>query len=367
MSKSNYHLLLALLVVAVFSGCRNKDQMPEKQAAVAGPALEFRCDRRVETVYLVLMLTGKYDQLISRHPSSYKNKAVRYFSRFSNHMAVAVAGRLIDRGFCFDYAANWIFQFSDLPEFENNYRVDFSFSERPVNADSLELLRKELISFYTETKCDSFFTAQNQFFEKMISKAETSISRKDLPNVIEDYYGIHKDADYSVVLSPLMHSGGYAIECDNKTTNKKQLLAMCGPNGEIDFIPVFDRQFLEYDMIIHELGHNYINPVADHFKKETAAITAVLYPLVKENMENEGVGEESFIYELLNRAITIRIVANAYGQEAADKLLDYEKSIGFKWVQTVADDLKNYERQRDKYPALTDFMPQIIQRLDQNK
>ncbi len=129
-------------------------------------------------------------------------------------------------------------------------------------------------------------------------------------------------------------------------------------------MPVFDKEFLEQDLIIHEFGHSYANNIVDEYSSMTEKYENKLFPSVKEKLENEGVNKESFMYEIIVRAVTIRIVENNYGKEAAGKLLDYELSVGFKYMTDIVDELKNYESQRDKYPGLKDFFPRIIKRLD---
>jgi hypothetical protein len=355
---------LLLTYLTLLSCNYTRVQQEVKSGNISGNSrLKFNYDKRVETVYFVLMLTGDYDILISRHPSSYKSAVSKYFSKYKDHKAVVYAKRLISAGFGFDFAANWIFKFSDFPEFLEINNVNFPFSELKINADTLELFRNSLTAFYKESNCDSFFTSQKDFLNEMISNTENSFSRKDLPEIIAGYYGNKKEADFFVVLSPLLNSGGYGIDCDNKVRNKKELTALIGPNGEIDFIPVFDKTFLEQDLIIHEFGHSFANEIVDQYSGLINKYENSLFPSIKENLENEGIGKESFMYELLVRAVTIRIVEITYGKTAADKLLEYEMSIGFKYVKDVADELKNYETQRNKYPTLKDFFPEIVNRL----
>ena len=49
--------------------------------------LEFCFDKRVETLYLVFLLSEDYAQLISKHPTAYKEAALKYFSKQKNHNA----------------------------------------------------------------------------------------------------------------------------------------------------------------------------------------------------------------------------------------------------------------------------------------
>lgn len=357
-------------------GCDNGPTKSDKKTADSSDSqtLQFRFDKRVETVYFVLMLSGQYEFLISKHPTIYKFAVTNHFSKFKDHKAVKLAKKLIDRGFSFDYAANWIFQFSDFPEFHRSNEINFPFNDtlknggRTINADTLELFRKELINFYSESNCDSFFISQKDFLDEMIFKTENAFSKKDLPKIIENYYGIKKNANFFVILSPLLHGGGYGIDCDNKINSKNELFALIGANGEIEFIPVFDKEFLEQDLVIHEFGHSYESEIVEEFLTQTKQYEQTLYPPIKEKVEKEAcVGWTTFMHELIDRAVTVRIVENTYGKEASDKLLDFEKSVGFQYVADIADELKNYERQRDKYPTLKDYFPELIKRLGQIK
>lgn len=359
---------IILLFLGTFLIAFRDGQTPAKAKPVKPRVqqLQFRYDKRVETFYIVMMLTGEYDVLISRHPSTYKSAALKQFKPYKDHKAVEMAKYLALQGFGADYPVNWLFQYSDFPDFRKSNEVDFPFEGR-FNADTLNLFAEELAAFYKDSHCDSFFAGQEGFFREMIEKCENAIPGKDLPSVLEAYYGIEKHANFYMVLSPLMHSGGFEIDCHNTAEKKLELYALVGPNGEIGFTPVFDRTFLEQDIVIHEFGHSYANPIVDEYKQALDSYTARLFNPVRESLENEGVVEESFMYELVVRAVTVRIVEKTYGKPAATELLDYEQSIGFHYVAEIADELKMYESNRKKYPILKAFFPQIIRRLGKFK
>lgn len=198
----------------------------------------------------------------------------------------------------------------------------------------------------------------------MVSGVRDSFSRKDIIQVIENYFGIKESAEYAVVLSPLLHSGGFTIE----VADRHELYALVGPGGLKDSFPEFDKVFLEQDLVIHEFSHNYANPVVEQFMDETKKFEKDLFPAVREKVEQEGYATwEGFMFELIVRATTIRIVENMYGTEAATELTNYEISVGFEYVIEIVDELKIYEAQRDKYPTLAEFYPNIIRRLGEIK
>lgn len=357
--------IITILIALTFCSCnQNTSKMDDKHSVVQSEStfLEFQTDKRLETLYIVFLFSDY--PILTPFPNSYKSYALKYFDKYRNHKAIHLAKKLVQVGFVADYAVNWLYQHTNFPEFAKKQTVNFPFESRPINSDSLEVFRKELINFYNETHCDSFFLTQNIFLKKMISTVKNSFSRKDIIQVIENYFGIHKTAKYNVTLSPLIHSGGFAIE----RTDKSELYALIGASGVKDSFPIFDKVYLEQDMVIHEFSHNYSNPIVDRFMAETKKFENNLFPSVREKVKQEGYTTwESFMHELIVRATTIRIVEKIYGTEAATELTDYEKSVGFDYVTYIVKELKIYESQRDKYKTLTEFYPNIIRCLKQIK
>jgi len=353
-----------VLLTVVFIGCNQTQKKPvveeqdgEEIIESKRAELEFKIDEKIEVLYYVFLLTDY--PLVSRYSTTYKEAAIEYFQPYKEHEVIPIIEGLFEQGFGADFPVNWIFQYGELPELEKKGEVDFPFEL--ISSDSLELFRKALSSFYIDAKCDSFFVSQKGFLDKMILSAEDSIERKDIIEVIEDYYGIYKEAKYTMVLSPLLHQGGFALE----RTDVAEQYAFVGPNKVKDSVPQFDQVFLEQDMIIHEFGHNYVNPVVDQFLDQTIELEKVLYPIVKERVREEGYAYwDSYLYELVDRSITIRIAEAIYGKAAGEELLAYEKSVGFEHCEFLIEVLKKYEDNRTEFKTFSDFFPSLIESLE---
>ena len=63
------------------------------------------------------------------------------------------------------------------------------------------------------------------------------------------------------------------------------------------------------------------------------------------------------------RAIVINISRSKFGNEKADKLLEFEKSVGFELVETVSKKLNIYETNRKKYKKFEEFYPVLLNEL----
>jgi hypothetical protein len=182
-----------------------------------------------------------------------------------------------------------------------------------------------------------------------------------LPDYLENYYG-KKLGSYHLILSPLMHSGGFNSEIIN-SKGEREVYAAVGPNGEIDFVPYFDKDYLEMDLILHEFGHSFVNPLMEKYAKEIESLKSKYDTEHFANIAKEqGYGEWKYAFnELVVRAATIKITAKHFGKVKANELLDYEKSIGFTLVETIVNLLDEYSNQHDT--KFDDFYPVMLKRL----
>lgn len=361
------HIITSALVLTLSLGCQSvkektsSDDLKKEDSTVLETSknteLEISIDEKVEVMYYVFALTDY--PLVSRHASTYKAAVLDYFKPYQQHKAVKIAKELFELGFGADFPISWIYQYDQLPELQKTAEVDFPFEL--IAADSLDLFRDALKEFYMDSDCKGFIASQQSFLDEMIQSTKDSITSNNIIEIIEDYFGVRKEASYTLVLSPLLHQGGFSVE----RMGKAQLYAVVGPNKIKDSIPQFDRVFLEQDMIIHEFGHNYTNPIIDQHYDQMIELGEVMFPLVKEAAAEEGYASwEAYLYELLDRSTTIRITESTYGHEAAEELLNYEKSVGFEHCELLLGALKEYEKQRDKYKKLGDFFPEIIRVLE---
>lgn len=60
------------------------------------------------------------------------------------------------------------------------------------------------------------------------------------------------------------------------------------------------------------------------------------------------------------RACTIRYEQQYRGAEAGRRAIQYHKKRGFLWIDELSGVLARYEAQRDKYPTLESFVPELV-------
>jgi len=356
--KKQYINIILLLVI--FS--------TEVFAQTADIELNFvKADERVELLYTIEYLAKS--PFVSQHQTLIKWDIEDNFSKFKEHEAVILFKKMEkELGFTYYRPLNWILQFSNFPKFEK-YRTAFNCGEliNKNDKDYLKKFRLALIDFYKKTNFEKFYNSHSEFYNDFLSKVEKSKTLLNIPKYLEEFYGT-KLFSYNVILSPLLHQGGYNLEFKNNSGNI-EVIAIIGPNGEIEFNPVFDSDFLEKDLMIHEFSHSFVNPLVEKYKTLISNLEEEYFnDSLKISSKRQGYSEwESVFDEILVRANTILITKKYYGEKDANNLLKYELNAGFYLIPKVLKIMNEYENNRQKYKTYNDFFPILIKRLNNKR
>lgn len=326
------------------------------------PALKITIDERIETIYSIAFLDHYF--LINNHNNFYKLKLKNNYKALKNHKAVAIFNTLSKKhNFNFNNVTDWVLQFDKFPKL-NKVRevINSDFFDESKGNYLIKKFKKELISFNQDPLFQAYLADVKNMNEKVIHKVKQSNTIKHLPTYLEKYYG-SKLGSYNLILSPLVHSGGFNSKFI--ANDKIEAYAIIGPSGEIEHMPYFEKEYLEMDMILHEFSHAFVNPLTEKFKNEIATIKEKYYTKSLQNVgKSQAYNKWKYLFnELIIRAITIRIAYKNFGTEKAKALLEYEKSIGFFLVENIVEILKEYENNRVKYPKFSEFYPILIERM----
>lgn len=326
------------------------------------PELNITIDERIETIYSIAFLDNYF--LVNNHDNLYKSKLNNKFKALKNHKAVALFDTLSKKhDFNFNNVTDWVLQFGEFPELPKVRKV---VNPEPFDESKGDYLirkfKRELIAFNQDSLFQAYLIEIKALNEKVINQVKQSKSIQHLPAYLEEYYGSELGS-YNLILSPLVHSGGFNSKFI--ANGKIEVYAIIGPNGEIEYIPYFEKEYLEMDMILHEFGHSFVNPLTEKFQKEIETIKEKYYnERLKKAGKSQAYGKWKYLFnELVIRAITIRIANKYFGTEKAKELLNYEKSIGFSLVENIVEILKEYENTREKYSEFGEFFPILIERM----
>ncbi|MDR2237874.1 MAG: DUF4932 domain-containing protein [Chryseobacterium sp.] len=325
--------------------------------------LHISIDERVETVYSIAFLADY--SLINSHDHLYKQALKEKYAALKNHKAVALFDSLSNKkGFNGYKIVDWALQFDRFPALNiiNKPAETYDFVKNDRN-NLLGDFKKELILFHQDSLFQEYRKEMQEADQKVIRQVENSPHIQELPSYLEQYYG-GKLNSYHLILSPFLHTGGFNSEMITPN-GQKQVFALVGPNGEIDFYPYFDRDYIETDMILHEFGHSFVNPITQKNEKEIEILKEKYYnKTLQKTGKQQGYGNWYDVFnELLLRATTLRITETHFGKDKSRELLEFEKSAGFGLVEDIAVILKEYEQNRKKYPTFEKFFPVLIEKM----
>lgn len=326
--------------------------------------LNVSIDERIETLYSIAYFNDYF--LVSNHDNIYKKTLDKKLSSLKNHRAVSLFDS-ISKNYNFSYyrPVEWILQYSDFPEFEKT-KQKFDQDDETITKGKEHLLEeftKELINFNQDSLYQKYIKATKPINEKVIQNILKSKTIQLLPDYLEEFYGTSLPS-YNIIISPLLHSGGFNSEIINQK-GEKEVYAIIGPNGEIDFYPHFDQDYLEMDMILHEFGHSFLNPLTDKYKIDIEKLKSKYYNnKLEKNGKEQGYSNWKDVFnEILLRSIVINITRNKFGDKKADELLNFEKSVGFDLVEKFSKELNYYQNNRNRYKTFNSFYPYFLQQL----
>lgn len=85
----------------------------------------------------------------------------------------------------------------------------------------------------------------------------------------------------------------------------------------------------------------------------------LLYGVVKEKMDRQAYGNwQTMLNEALVRAAVIKFQKDHhFSSEEISRETNEQLDRGFLWIEQLVDELDNFDRQRDRYPTLENYMP----------
>ncbi len=312
-------------------------------------------DPRIELMSIVHMLGGYF--LTTEANMTYKDDANRYFAKYRSHPAVTLAKKLADAEFAFDRVPDLLLRLT-APD-ALTWRSDLS-SEIPEGIPD-EMQRIEFLAalrdFAKVSKFSSFFAQNRRLYNRVVRSIEPGVN----PNVeaLEAYTGSSL-GQWQVIAGLLMLDGGFGPRLLRKD-GAFESYSLIGPYYMSSGNPDFTHSDRLQDLIVHELGHSLINPLSDQHLPSVQKY-AGRFDALREAMKKVGAYDDWLIVvnEHVLRAVTARVAAQRLGQAKADAAAAEEVKRGFAYIPKLIERLRFYEANRQKWPTLGDYYPELL-------
>ncbi len=338
------------LILSILLSIWSNDIFSQTQIAV---------DERFELTSIAFRLTGREIYAQTR-PAEYVKDIESYFSKYKEHelvrflKEVTYSKPVFDISITADLSVDIEITPKGIVYTEKWDRADIGWSE----AEQVEYLRL-LNKFYKETKFHKFYKAHSDFY----AAAEKSLH--ELVNQIDtawfcDFFGAPWE-NVNIFLVPANGRNNFAASRTDHS-GKRHCNSLIGCSfTDKNGVPEFD--YSTYWVLIHEICHNFCNPVCEKYEAEFMPICDTLFQHVGERLTRNYYGSSgNILYEGLNRVCEFLYLQTHEAPDAPYPLyyrVKKEESIGFVWLGEMLRYMDVFKNNRSHYPTFESFMPQL--------
>lgn len=210
-----------------------------------------------------------------------------------------------------------------------------------------------LNDFYKKTKFRKFYDSHKDLYSYAEQKMDTLLSKLNV-EWFKSFYG-QSLGEPLVFLSLCNGPSNYALI---KAEYRPHYGIVIGTGSDQEGMPIYGRGVLP--IVIHELGHNYSNPLAAEYWPQMKDAADKIYPYIAQDMMNIAYGNaRTSIGEWQNNLFMLMYYRDNQPDVVDYYAADYQAS-GFVWMRKSVEFMQNFYNDREKYKTISDFMPELV-------
>lgn len=318
-----------------------------------------RVDERTELLSIIFRLAGSKEYNYNNIPS-YAKDIDEYFGPFKEQAAIKFARKVRDEnGVSYDAVMSLAIILEITDSVKLNPDISLKSLDNRWTPENVKAFTLCLNQFYVDTKFRYFYKKHRSLYKTVEDKFSTILNKVDF-SWFEKFYGEKPKGNFNLVLSIPNGPGNYGPKAIFKN-GKEDLYAIIGC-CIADSIGQPSYPESARSIVIHEYNHSFCNPLMEANYHAMQSKSEDIFKLVKEKMSAQAYGtSKTMNYEILVRACVIKYFQRRKeNDEYVKSMIVKEKANGFLWIEQLVDQLSIYEKNRDKYPTLKDFMPEIV-------
>jgi len=354
------YLISNFLITSLFFSLITAAEAGENQPSTR--AVTVSVDPRVELISIIFRLAGNQEY--------HKGKVLRYtadvekqFGPFKDHPVIEFAMSLREkRGVSFDAPMSLAVHINDV----NSMEMRVPLESRPVGLDTrwrpedVRDFLEKAEQFANVSDFDGFIKNHQPLYDRSSQRMRSLLEDEAHLEWFDDFFGARPDTNFHVFLAMLNGPSNYGAKVKLAETEEYYCILGVWSAGLLGFgEPKFNKNMLP--IVIHEFCHSYANQIVDAHMSELEEPGKKIFAKVSKKMERMAYGNwQTMMRESLVRVCVVRYLAKNEDQDAAGKQIESEIRNGFFWMQELSDVLIQYEQQRDKYPKLDAFFPEVV-------
>ena len=316
-------------------------------------------DKRTELLSIVFRLAEKPEYSTNEF-KLYTDRIDSYFEKHKNHELIQFTKSIISKS---DVGYDAVMAMAI--HLDNNLKlltdVKDNWRDTRWNKEGVEKFVPLLQKFNKDVEFDKFFKNNADLYSEAVKRFASVYESLDL-NWYFAFYGQDPAESFSVKIVPGNGSNNYGPHLEYANGHKKGHSILSIWRIDNAGMPVFraDEYFL---MLLHEFNHPFVNHLTEMHKDAFRESGEKLFSVVEEEMLNQSYSSwEVMMTEALIRAAMVKYMRDHnFEQSEIENEINLQKTKGFIWVEELADELENYDKQRDKYPTLESYMPRLVE------
>ena len=348
-------------IVLAFLFCGSFYLTIAQKSEVTSFKIEVKVDPGIELFSTIFRLAGLPEYHQNELPE-YINDIELYFNSFKYHPVVKFARQLDTTvGMGYNAPMELAVQIGDIEWLqmrETQYPIQEYHDVRWDQA-SIDKFLKLAHDFAQESHFMDFFKNHRPLYEFTENKLKKLMKEKDVWEWLQFFFGPTSNTQFFVLIG--MQNGANNYACQVFLFNgKHEVYSIPGVwMKSAQNKPAFNQYTI--NRIVHEFSHSFINPLVLNSADEMENAGKTIYMYVKDDMEREKYRFwTTMLYESIVRACEIRFNNVQADSTMMNQLIEEEIRYGFLWMRKLVCLLEKYENQRNKYPTLESFFPEII-------
>ena len=363
-NKANSILRSSLLIMPEITLGDSDPENPEDNVpeAIPGHNPEPYFSESVELMGLIWRMAGA-PEYSKCNVKTVVNSADVHFASMKNHQAIKLAAQYSKSNISYDavtgYANQLIFNDEGDLVFDPDYLEGSNSSfDRWNNQQKYDMLAA-VNDFYKKSNFHEWFVSTRDEQQQAIASFKT-VCNLDY-TWFDTFYGKTDKISSRIILSFMIggNNNGISLKRKDSTLLLTPVLGCLNQHsGNISFNG-------DMNLIVHEFSHPYCNPLIEANWSSISAKSNEVFNEVRDIMVRQAYGNPiTMMCETLVRSCSIRYMLSHNQKNLVNQRLEYEESKGFIMVRYLIKTLEEREIEAVQYASLADFMPVIIEAIN---
>ncbi|MBQ7471473.1 MAG: DUF4932 domain-containing protein [Prevotella sp.] len=322
-----------------------------------------------ETVELmnILARTAGYPEYSMDLAGQYTKDTEAWFTPYKQHAAVVLAQELRNKyGIGYERVMNMAVHLNiekgKLTLIGNRAELNNGVYDGWKNVDVDDFVDK-LNQFYKDTRFHKFFEQHRAFYDEGVKNFETEIMPKFHQEWYTRFYGTEASGQFHIIINFTYgrHNNGVNRQLPGQPF---EVFAILG----YQLNPTTAQPQWFTDVLVHEFNHSFVNPLLDN-ATNAALIEKVgqrLYMWSQPEMNNQAYNDWRIVINesIVRAAVFIYMMDNGLmSKQTFNEMFNETWRNGFRWTPELVNSLRYYANNRDLYPTLNDYYPEIARSL----